>query len=318
MSHGWHPIDVLGEWVDEPPYSFDGCAEIANSEVLTGRVVNVDLEGEASPNRWIRFIETYAEALRHSEDHRRSPRFILSIDASRIERLPEEEVHVSLRLWENLIRPVDTRCTAERSATAGASGASVKQQLKVEITTRLALWDLGLAASLVQEPLKVLCNPADWLREYARNSSLNTDCEPCWEQGTRGQFFGEDQVHSAVCAVRNDDDELCRRIWAGQVSVMFPYLEARLQDLLERTEDMLPPFMPVENGTRKKIKQQSDYEFSEVCKALKEEPRAPDGLTRHARTLKRCRNKLAHHEVITEADVRSCLSGSFRRLLNEV
>jgi hypothetical protein len=97
---------------------------------------------------------------------------------------------------------------------------------------------------------------------------------------------------------------------------LLPFLEARLQDLLEHV-DVLPGSMRVGNGTREKIKHRSEFELSEVHQALQQEADASDDLKHHVGTLKRCRNRLAHHEVVTEADVRSCLDGGFRRVLNE-
>jgi hypothetical protein len=285
--------------------------DLTSQEDLEGLVVAVDLDGKSRPGRWCRFLSNYSEHLRHMEDPK-GPRFILRLSGGQVREAPSSQVRLSIRKWEDTTREIDVRHVAEREMESRGL-APLQHRLAVEMIVRLALWDLDLAAELSRLPLKEVSSPKDLLKEYAEARGWKQEEPATWFNGTRDMFLGEEQVHSALCAIQGNLSTIERRIWAAQTAVMFPYLEARLRDLVQGL-DCLPDFADVSSNGNSEIVGKEEFELSDVHHELQKDGRASPELKAIVKKLKRMRNRIAHHEPLRASE----LENSFSQFSHEV
>lgn len=285
--------------------------DLTSQEGFEGLVVVVDSDEQSRTGRWCRFFSDYSEHLRHTEDPK-GPRFILRLSGGQVREAPDSQVRLSIRKWEDVTREIDVRHVAEQEMESRGL-APLQHRLAVEMIVRLALWDMELAAELSQLPLKEISSPKDLLKEYAEDRGWERGEPATWFNGTRDIFLGEEQVHSAFCAIQENLSTIERRIWAAQTAVMFPYLEARLKDLVQGL-DCLPDSADVSSNGNSEIVSKEEFELSDVYHELQKNGRASQGLKAIVKKLKRMRNRIAHHEPLRASE----LENSFSQFRHEV
>jgi hypothetical protein len=175
------------------------------------------------------------------------------------------------------------------------------------MVVRLALWDMELAAELSRLTLRDISAPGDLLKEYAEARGWGQGEPATWLNGTRDTFLGEEQVHSALCAIRGDLSTIERRVWAAQAAVMFPFLEARLRDLVQGL-DCLPNSADVSSNGNSEIVGKEEFELSDVHREVRRDGRASSELKAIVKKLKRMRNRIAHHEPLRVSELEDSFS----------
>jgi len=185
--------------------------------------------------------------------------------------------------------------------------APLQHRLAVEMTVHLALWDLELAVELSRLPLKEINAPESLLREYAEARGWKGEESAAWLNGTQETFFGEEQVHSALCAIRGNLSTIERRIWAAQTAVMFPFLEKRLRDLIQGL-DCLPDSAEVSKNGATEVISKKEFELSDVHRELQKDGRASPELKAIVKKLKQIRNRIAHLEPLRTLELQEPFS----------
>jgi len=290
--------------------------DLTSQDDLEGLVVAVDLSSQSRTDQprtdwWRDFLGSYSEHLKDTES-RRGPRFILQFSGSQVLEAPGSQVRLSIRKWEGVTREIDVRHVAEREMESRGL-APLQRRLAVEMIVRLALWDMQLAVELSRLSLEEISAPADLLEEYAGAKGWEQEETATWFYGTRDTFLGERQVHSALCAVGGDLSAIESRVWAAQAAVMFPFLEARLRDLIQGL-DCLPDSADVGTNGNTKIVAKEEFELSDVHRELRRDGRASSELKATVKKLKRIRNRIAHHEPLRASE----LENSFSQFSHEV
>lgn len=170
-----------------------------------------------------------------------------------------------------------------------------RRRMLTSIAVELAGTDPQLGAELASLHLSELLHPAEFLRGFAkrRGWTERDPFQPTWHEGTQDDLDGEPFVHSAALA-RHDADALAGRLWAGQVSVLFPLIERHRLRLLQQVREHLS--VPVETPFGS-IDDVRDLEIGQIQHQLRKAP-----LTASRRRLINClasiRRSLAHLEPV--------------------
>jgi hypothetical protein len=202
-----------------------------------------------------------------------------------------------LHRWSGCVEPLDMLLyVSER--IPGDTMTRIERDAAVSVVANLALWDPMIADRLLGQPLATILEPGDTLAEIARERGwLGSDIAASWEQGNVDRFDDANRKHSAWLAAGGDLDEIARRVWRGQISVLFPFIEERRLDLL----DVLLPHLnlPCErvglDGVIRHVTEARRLEMTDLSRQISSLNLAYVGeLGRLVRHLKSVRNSLAH------------------------
>jgi hypothetical protein len=187
------------------------------------------------------FLERFRQA-NHQRDETDRDVFLVSLPSQL--RAPKVDIGLQVRRWEGITDEIDVRLfleVADRSITHTSFSERVLQAVRRAIAIELAGTDLELARQLIEFELGDLIEPSELLLRYARSTTWCRADLDAWHDGGRDRFRAADHVHSAVLAFSGRGDELTRRVWRGQLTVLFPYLEERRLDILPRLGPHLFP-----------------------------------------------------------------------------
>lgn len=140
-------------------------------------------------------------------------------------RLPAGPGEIGLNIypWKDVVSALDVwRWVHEQAESVEAS--EIERSLRCSLVVELAAYDLCLAERLATVRLSGLCAPVPFLKQYALAHEDWTE-DPVWENGSLDNWRGAAMSHSAWLALRGREAEIARRIWHGQLAVLFPYLE---------------------------------------------------------------------------------------------
>jgi hypothetical protein len=128
--------------------------------------------------------------------------------------------------WSNRLRRVDAMIWAEYAVPSGR--AELMQRLAVEVAVELCGWRLDLVADLVSQREEDILDPMGWMQRHADEANPSTPS------------FGASQFSCPLHLISTGGVvEVRRRIWSAQLSVLFPWIEAHRQRLIERYHNHL-------------------------------------------------------------------------------
>ena len=240
---------------------------------------------------WKDFLEGYTHLLRSVPQFRPSL-FVVPLIGDLIP--PAEDVCLSVQYWRGCVRYFDMLLFA--SGLLGAKHLpDLHRQLAVSATANVALWDPAVAVRLAAEDIKTILAPQPVLREIAIERGWEMGVTSlAWYKGTSDSMDGRDRIHSAILAA--DGNEIGRRIWRAQVSVLFPYIEECRQDILGRLGKVLRVPYQTPFGTITNI---YDLEIGHIDNQIKTGGiSAPPELCGMISRLREIRNALAHSETL--------------------
>jgi hypothetical protein len=151
-----------------------------------------------------------------------------------------------------------------------------------------------------------MLDPLAFLASYGNQRGWTSTTEPSWASGTSDHFDGEPHTHSSIAAMSSDEAEISRRVWRGQVGVLFPFIEEHRLRLIRDWGTYLS--LPIDT-TFGPIVDSQDVEIGLLQFLLSREPIAPPA-KRFLWHLKEMRHALAHLEAVggehlCSADVRN-------------
>lgn len=270
-----------------------------------GLLIAVHVKEDAAWHDWKRFLEELSDLARHLEPHNR-PLFLVEVIGQPAVTPVREAVAVSNVRWKGVVKGEDMALYAAFMAQDGDAPVHIRR-LKGSIVAELALWDPELAEQLARVPLRDLLAPMELLRKIARARSwategpVSTSDTGAWAAGQTDQMDGVKKIHSALVAALGDQDEIRRRVWAGQVAILFPLIERLRLKALDRLRLGLNPPFRVKEGV---IHDPVLLEIGDLFWLLnRNRVERPDPTVASAvRVLRRMRNALAHLEIVGEDD----------------
>lgn len=280
------------------------------AEALPERqVVFVDGLDAANAPLWLDFLSQYQHACNGKPSHRRSV-FCVAVSVScGVE--PKQDIVLSLKRFGAHFYRIDGVLQME-TLLPRSGHAAVERDLLVSVGVELAGCDGRLAKTIAETGSSFLTAPLQVLRRYG--DTLDWSSEDLdrggLAKGCEEVFDGRQRWHSSALALRNDDAELLRRIWHGQIRVLFPFIEEQRIRLSGVVEPFLNLPVDTVNG---RAEQAIDLEVGEMLYHLRAK-RLPSGVWDTLRCLRDMRNDLAHLRPVDTALLRC---SAFRRMASE-
>ncbi|NEJ95409.1 hypothetical protein [Rhizobium ruizarguesonis] len=207
---------------------------------------------------------------------------------------------------QGIIDPLDSVVFA--SSELGEDAWLIRR-LKTAIAVEVGAWDVELVARLCALSLENAVRPdlctQLWADDYDVPSS-----QPSWHAQSVCVWGDEEVIHAAWLA-KHQSATLRRRVWAGQLAALLPWID---QFRLQVTETYTRDLGPIVNG--EKYRQSlEELDWGPIVYGLKGAERAvPASALKMAESMRIVRNELAHGRPASWASIRAAfeLSRAFK------
>ena len=180
---------------------------------------------------WRQFLEDYAQASRSRSLLGRS-RFLVALAGPPAAEPPPMEVGIENLAWNGVIEDLDLLLFANEQLRPRVDEPLLRSLL-ANAVAKVAAWDFDTAAAIVAEDNATIMNPCELLRANARERGWTTDTPLDLCLGTCLGGI----AHPVRAALDEPPNELHRRLWSAQLSVLLPWIE-RVATLSWRTTCM--------------------------------------------------------------------------------
>lgn len=287
---------------DAPPEDPRSCRTLLTLDRFLGQAVMIDIRCSFHWPAWREFLCEYEERVRAISPALRTILCVV-LTGDVADDPPPDGVALVSRAWENAVSEMDTALWTSHLFRSFGSNPTVRR-VAASIVTSLSLWDPYVAFRFSSERSEYVFNPASVLEEIGRERGWRPETIPDelwpWCRGMRSVVDGKSRAHSAVLAVTGRREAIGHRVWSGQVSVLFPFVEERRRGLLNGLATKLHvPFRPHPNA--EPINDIRDLELSHIYKQLRYRADLPDWLVPAIDTLVGIRNNIAHFDLVPEA-----------------
>lgn len=120
------------------------------------------------------------------------------------------------------------------AAAAGRGTQTFEQRLKTSVAVEVGAWDLEVIERIISMPTHQATRPDQHLAKWGDDRvALWRGSPPSWASGTLDRWGGEPCIHPLLLAA-NEPSLLTKRVWRGQVAILFPWLDEYRQ-LVVRT-----------------------------------------------------------------------------------
>jgi hypothetical protein len=289
-------------------------ALFAGSPRTRGRVFYLR-PGEQSWPAWSKFITSYEPAAKQVSPSRR-PVFIILLPRTFQDVLPKEDVCLCIIRWEGVVDSIDTRLHCHLAAMS-LQLTHVESQLLCALAEELGLWDLQLCDMLIAGGISIAMESFGTLRKRGLElgfERLVSERDPrrLHQHGVVDLYDHVRQVHSAMCALRNEESVLRRRIWKAQLKTLLPVLEERRLSFIKRLGYRIP--LPHRISDRKEITEPEDLDFGPLGYMVEHHQIKCDvELSQLILFCRDVRNALAHGNALTMRDL-----SMLRELQNDI
>jgi hypothetical protein len=166
---------------------------------------------------------------------------------------------------------------------------SLPTRIKAAVAVEVGAWDLGLTERLLDLPMKEalrpdLC-PERWVEADDHGGLQRLD-----------SWGGEPTRHAAWLA-HNDKDSLKKRIWRGQLGVLFPWIEERRREVIAR-------YRPFLRATERTMPEVEMLDWGPISIQLSNSAKGSPNAVQSARFI---RNELAHGRPVSWLTISQCL-----------
>ena len=194
--------------------------------------------------------------------------------------------HVS---WKKLVRETDVRHYVDDIEELNESNCFLNRVRK-SIIVELGRTDLELVGYLCRFSLIQILEAELLLRRFRQESSWMQANNLFWDSQAKLRWDDRDESHSCYLESTNQLSEIKRRIWKAQIVSVFPFLESRRCEIVQRIRDYLPKSFQSVTG---EIKDVESLELGEIMYELSKLKRPPPILS-EVRHLRAIRHELAH------------------------
>jgi hypothetical protein len=276
----------------------ESAREFVGAEENAGLVVWVDGMSSEAWCRWRPFVEDFSHASRNSSGLQ--PRLCIPVGSDVGEDIPERGAGVRALEWRGVVDRLDMSLFV-RTLPAATGVSEFIQTVLTSVAVELAGSDPMLAVALRDVAPAALLQPLEPMTGIARQrnwSSKRSDDD--WRSGAVECWEGRVRRHSLACAVLGDDVELRRRVWKGEVGVLFPLVEELRTDMVDELKRYWR--LPLETPFGA-IHEPFDLEISHML-LLAQRHRAPSEVIRLLQCLTEMRHALAHLRVVPLAQLK--------------
>ena len=199
------------------------------SKLANQRIYCIEGIDDASIAFW-RFLEAF-RLENHSRPEFDRDTFLIFLNGKY--NPPKFDVGLKVLRWEGVVREIDG-LTFLNDRVADGRESELYATVKMRILIELAGTDLGLLDYLSGFSLSELVTPMKLLKAYAAENDWMNGKLCSWNDGGEDLFNASRRIHSCCHALRDDDSEISRRVWRGQIVSLFPYIEERRIELGKR------------------------------------------------------------------------------------
>jgi hypothetical protein len=258
-----------------------------------GTVVWVEEVAGAAWRAWSQFLAQYQHACQGCPPSERSL-FCLPLVGSPTPA-PLADVALSIRRWEGVVRRLDMTLYLDR-LLGPRFRHPLHHKTALAVVAELAGSDAHLARHLAKEELPSLMSPFEALQAFAlaRGWSAERVRSAAWHDGTRDVVDGAEMLHSAAAASAGDRAEIKRRVWRGQVAILYPFIEEQRVRVVPLVRGYLR--LPLET-TYGRVDDPEDLEVGQLLYLLRSKPIQPR-LWKRLCLLTEMRHALAHLEPV--------------------
>jgi hypothetical protein len=262
---------------------------VAVAPALSGTVIWVSGLSREFRADWWRFLDQYKEACRLRPEYDRCLLAVPWVGTPPTD-IPRDDLTLAIHHWKGVVRRFDMLVYLSRRFERSSVPLAFRD-LAVAMAVEIAGTDPELGDHLANASLDQIIEPFDLLHELARKRGWSAECvEPhAWHRGTLDRRDGRMFPHSAAEVAAGKTTTIARRIWHGQVAVLYPLLE----DLRLRFVDQFRQLLTIPYRTEyDTIREPEGLELAHLHQQLR--PQLP---ARRLVPLERCkfaRNELAH------------------------
>lgn len=291
---------------------------LVNCQEFCGNVIWLEGLTENSWPNWQTFFEEYAEICQNRRELERSLFCIPLVGTLSTQVLSKakktfSEKTFSIRPWRGIVDRLDMQLYISSQMAHNGATNILEKNIKIAMCAEIAGTDPELAKSLSKLSFEKLLAPFEMLKRMASKRGWNEEqvTKPQWHLGMLDDIEDTPLVHAAALAMQANQDsqnELLRRIWRGQVGVLFPFIEEQRVRLLEQLRPFLDVPLTTPFGTITDI---HDLEIGHIYYQVKNLPK-PHKTEPLLKSLKNIRDTIAHLEPISAAQLEE-----LRRLLKK-
>lgn len=209
--------------------TLDNCAEPHSEPVVIVRGVR----GERLRS-WARMIRRHYHATR---DKPCAVRLLLVADA--LEPLDREDLGATPVIeWRDVMGRLDMHLYSALLWN-GRELSLLERELCVVQTREIAGFCPEVAERVAREGPRAAFEPTEILHQIAQERGWGRTLELHWANGSEDWRDGIQWVHSAAIVARGAERDLLRRLWRGQIEVLFPTVELIRAELATMYQDLL-------------------------------------------------------------------------------
>jgi hypothetical protein len=173
---------------------------------------------------------------------------------------------------------------------------SLHHKTALAVVTELSGSDARLAQYLAQEDLSTIMSPFETLRDFGASRGWTAERvrNGDWREGTSDTVDGSRLLHSAAVAALGNHSEVKRRVWRGQVAVLYPFIEEQRVKIIPQVRGYLR--FPVDT-TYGRVDDPEDLEVGHLLYFLRGK-RIQPRMWRLLSVLTEMRHALAHLEPV--------------------
>jgi hypothetical protein len=272
--------------------------------IPAGDVVWIDNLDAGHWTVWSKFLSQFQHAC-HARDENSRGLFCVSVIGHLVAE-PEPDTALRVHRWGSCVGRLDVMLHLDR-LLPDAFPSRLTRQIALAVATELAGTDAALGRRLAATGHRVLDEYGAVLCAYAadRGWTATSVRDACWANGLCECFDGDERLHSAALIAVGDLDGVERRVWQGQVRVLYPFIEECRVRLAADVGSLLR--LPVET-TFGPVQRAIDLEIGQLVHFLRG-CRVPERLWRQMILLREIRHALAHLRpiqsgVLTSEDFR--------------
>jgi hypothetical protein len=254
---------------------------------------------------WKPFLARYSAATKASEVDV-SAVFCVALSGEAALDPLGEDVRLGTAAWRGQMKRMDVLAHVHRSLETTSVPPGVATDLIAAVSSEVASFDAELAVTLTRLPLRELVDPEALCRFLSQHAgpvttlaSATSTREPRWCVGEIDHWNGHDVEHPCWLAANGNTAPLRRRIWRGEVSVLFPAIEERRVHLVSQ----LRRYLTVPWETEFELVQSvEDLEIGTVWHQIRgtRAPQSSKTVIMHLATMRRA---LAHLEPVLYSDL---------------
>jgi hypothetical protein len=266
---------------------------LALAQRLVGTIIWVQAVADPAWQTWAKFLTQYQHACQSCDLSDRSL-FCLTVIGSPSPPLVPD-VALSVRRWEGMVGRLDMALYLDQLLSSRYS-VPLHYKTALAVVIELAGSDAQLAQHLVKEELSTIMNPFETLRIVAAERGWTAELmrSVAWQEGTCDKVDGQELMHSAAAAAMGNRAEVKRRVWRGQVAVLYPFIEEQRLKIVPKVRSYLR--LPLET-TYGRVDDAEDLEVGQLLYFLRGK-RIQQRLWRLLTVLTEMRHALAHLEPV--------------------